>query len=62
MDWFALFVMTGREDEVCGTIRSFLRAIEYSGDYELLVPKRRLMEPHHGQKVEVLKKMMSKVK
>jgi transcriptional antiterminator NusG len=49
--------MTGREEEACNTIRHRLRGTEYAGDYELLVPKRRLIEPHKGQKVEVVKPM-----
>jgi len=57
MNWFALFVMTGREEEACTAINAVLRGTRYSGDYELLIPKRRLIEPHHGQKIEVLKRM-----
>lgn len=54
MGWHVIFVKTGKEDAVCMQMKNLLK--NYT-DYELLVPKRKLMENHKGIFVETIKTM-----
>lgn len=57
MSWYALFVETGYEDEVCHYIDKVKTYILEDVKYDLLVPKRKIYERKHGIRNEVIKKM-----
>ncbi|MDR1464343.1 MAG: antiterminator LoaP [Oscillospiraceae bacterium] len=57
MAWYAIHVRTGQEDAVCGEIRRHLCLLGYAEAYRLLVPKRKLLEPHQGEFIEVIRTM-----
>lgn len=54
-NWYAFFVKTGYEDEVCRMIDALMRESEGAPEYELMVPKRRLIEHRLGADREVTK-------
>jgi len=57
MGWYAIHVRTGSEDAVCETIRQQVARMGYVGEFELLVPKRKLQERHQGKFIEVVRTM-----
>ena len=53
MEWYALFVKTGKEDYICNDLK---KIFDYNNvKIRLLVPKRKLMEYHSGVKEYVEK-------
>ena len=52
MGWYAIYVKTGKEDDVCLRIEQLLSEIDYKKQYRLLVPKRRVQEKHQGVYIE----------
>jgi len=54
MGWYAIHVRTGNEDTVCEAIRKQVARIGYAGEFELLVPKRKLYERRQGVFSEVV--------
>ncbi|BCJ94320.1 transcription termination/antitermination protein NusG [Anaerocolumna cellulosilytica] len=57
MNWYAIFVETGFEDEVCLFINKRKIQIYNNIEYNLLVPKRRIYERKQGVRREVTKIM-----
>lgn len=57
MAWYAIFVQTGKEDEVCEKINKILMQTKYKEDYEVLVPKRKVQEKKQGQFFDTTIKM-----
>ena len=57
MGWHAIHVRTGREDAVCEAIRKQAARMGYAGEFELLVPKRKLQERHQGEFLEIIRRM-----
>ena len=55
MCWYAMFVETGQEDKICDTIRTIVKYCVVSYNFELLVPKRKLLEHNGGRPREVVK-------
>jgi transcriptional antiterminator NusG len=55
MDWYAIFVKTGREDETSKILDALYRKYCVNEKYILFVPKRKLIEYSHGNKTIVLK-------
>lgn len=53
MDWYALFVTTGREEDVVERLRLYFKESELA----TLVPKRVLIEYKAGKKQRVIKKL-----
>lgn len=53
MRWYAIFVQTGKEDEVCIRIKEMLEYSGYEKNFELLVPKRKIKERRKGVFTEV---------
>ena len=52
MKWYAFFVKTGKEDTVCKYLNQIL---SYHTNFNLLVPKRGLIEYNSGIKTLVYK-------
>lgn len=57
MSWYAIFVETGKEDEVCKRIRKELSQTDLDGRFELLVPRKRIVERRNGVFGEVERKI-----
>jgi len=57
MSWYALFVKTGYEDDVCHYIDKVKEYLLEDVKYNLLVPKRKVYERKQGVRNEVIKKM-----
>lgn len=57
MSWYALFVKTGYEDDVCHYIDKVKEYLMEDVKYNLLVPKRKIFERKQGVRNEVIKKM-----
>lgn len=55
MSWFAMYVETGHEDEVCRLIDRIIVYSYFNIPYRLLVPKRRIYEKKSGIRNEVTK-------
>lgn len=55
MDWYAVFVKTGKEDETSKILDALYRKYCTNEKYILFVPKRKLIEYSHGDKIIVLK-------
>lgn len=55
MRWYALFVKTGKEDEVCDTLKKLYEFFSPMEAYEVMVPKRGLYEYHDGKRNYVLR-------
>jgi transcription termination/antitermination protein NusG len=53
MDWYSLFVITGKEEYVSEWLKICFSDLEVA----TLIPKRRLIERKQGKKQQVLKKM-----
>lgn len=53
MSWYAIFIETGKEDEVCKRIERELSQTALDGQYHLLVPKKKIVERHNGTVTEV---------
>jgi len=51
--WYAIFVQTGKEDDVYLRIKRTLEQKKYSNEYKMLIPKRLILERHKGEFVEV---------
>ncbi|MBZ9609897.1 antiterminator LoaP [Clostridium estertheticum] len=59
-NWYALFVQTGYEDEICKMIDCLTQIFNFSNKtiyYETLVPKRKLYETKHGITNQVIRKL-----
>ncbi|MDF2841867.1 MAG: hypothetical protein K0R00_293 [Herbinix sp.] len=57
MSWYALFVETGYEDDVCYYIDKVKTYLLEDVEYNLLVPKRKIYERKQGMRYEVIKIM-----
>jgi transcriptional antiterminator NusG len=57
MPWYALHVMTGREDIVCEKIRTYLDCVKYADSYKFFVVKREILERRQGIYSTVLRVM-----
>lgn len=57
MSWYALYVKTGYEEDVCHYIDKVKEYLLEDVKYNLLVPKRKIYERKQGVKNEVIKKM-----
>lgn len=57
MDWYAIFVETGYEDDVCYIIDRVMPYLLEGIEYRLLNPKRRLIERKKGVRKKVIRKM-----
>lgn len=57
MNWYAIFVETGKEDIVTQLVRTMLKSDEFASDYDLLVPKREVAERKRGITQTFLKNM-----
>jgi transcriptional antiterminator NusG len=55
MNWYAVFVRTGKEDEVCDNLKKLYEFFSPKDQYEVIVPKRGLYEYHEGRKDYVLR-------
>ena len=55
MCWYAMFVETGWEEYICNTLRTITRRCAVSIGFQILVPKRKLLEYSGGQQHEVIK-------
>lgn len=53
MNWYALFVTTGKEEDVVDWLKIYLPESEVT----TLIPKRKLLERRQGKLYQVLKKM-----
>jgi transcriptional antiterminator NusG len=54
MKWYAIFVETGREDEV----KKFIELLFPHEEIQTLVPKRRLIERKRGKTYEIVKNLI----
>ncbi|WP_167957226.1 antiterminator LoaP [Anaerosporobacter faecicola] len=57
MSWYALFVQTGYEDDVCRYLDKVREYMLQDITYRLLVPKRKIYERKQGIRYEVIKLM-----
>lgn len=55
MSWYALFVRTGKEDEVCENLKKLYEFFSPMDTYEVIVPKRGIYEYHEGKRAYVLR-------
>ena len=54
MQWYALFVKTGEEE----LMRKFLDTLLPDSNIRILIPKRMIMERHHGKLCEKIKTLL----
>lgn len=54
MNWYAIFVETGREEEV----QRFIEILFPQGEIKTLVPKRKLIERRQGKTFEIIKDLI----
>jgi transcriptional antiterminator NusG len=57
MSWYAIYVETGYEDEVCFFINKVITYLFDDIQFNLLVPKRKIYEKKQGIRKEVIKRM-----
>ena len=57
MGWYTIFVESGYEDEVAYLIRTRNEELIEKSAYQLLIPKRRLIERRQGKNRKVVRKM-----
>ena len=53
MNWYAIFVETGKEQEVCKRIQKEISRTWLDGRYHLLVPQKKIVERRKGVLEEV---------
>lgn len=53
MSWYAIFVETGKEQEVCKRIQKEISCTWLEGYYHLLVPQKKIIERRNGIPKEV---------
>ena len=54
MKWYAIFVETGREEEV----QKFIELLFSEGEIRTLVPKRKLIERRQGKTYEIIRNLI----
>ena len=57
MSWYAIFVKTGCEDDICFALDHIMSNSSQEIRYNLLVPKRKIYECKQGIRREVVKKL-----